>query len=339
MPDIKLSFCIPTYNRADYIRHTLTSIADQIRECNWTDGIEICVSDNASTDNTDELILEFKENYPDIIIVYSKNSKNIGADMNYLKVVEMASGDYCWLFGSDDVLAPKAISSILEEVLSDYDIILCNRIECDINLNQLRKKYWLDSEICSCVFDFSKPNEFNRYLQLSQSLGALFSYLSSIIVNRKAWNGIKFDVSFIGTAYSHAYILLSMVHQGAILKYLSKHFVLCRVGNDSFATEGIVKRMLLDLDGYGKLAEQIRDEKLSKFFLGVLRREHQCYKWLKIRVKTDSTEWDIIEHKLKVSGYNSLKIRVINILEYTKASRIVLYVADIIFRKPKGGFF
>ena len=294
MSDIKLSFCIPTYNRANYIGQTLTSIADQIVEGDWTDCIEICVSDNASTDNTVEVIRHFQVNYPSVKLIYSKNNENLGADRNYLRVVELASGEYCWLFGSDDALVTGAISRILHELQFNYDIILSNRIECDINLNRLLDRYWLDPKIGSCIYNFNDTNEIQRYFQDAHSLGALFSYLSSIVVKRASWNSIKFEESFIGTAYAHVYILLLVLLRGSILKYHLEPTVLSRGGNDSFATKGFIERMKLDLDGYRKLANLFEYAKSRRYFLRVMHREHSWTRWFRVRQLSTGKEWSLI---------------------------------------------
>ena len=73
-----LSICIPTYNRAEFLKDALDSILRQINENN-KDKVEICISDNASEDNTEELVEEYQKKSP-IPIIYHKNEKNMGAD-------------------------------------------------------------------------------------------------------------------------------------------------------------------------------------------------------------------------------------------------------------------
>ncbi|EBH2219729.1 glycosyltransferase, partial [Salmonella enterica] len=47
-----ISFCIPTYNRKEYLEELLNSINNQEK---FNLDIEICISDNASTDGTEEM--------------------------------------------------------------------------------------------------------------------------------------------------------------------------------------------------------------------------------------------------------------------------------------------
>ena len=335
MADIKLSFCIPTYNRADYIGQTLRSIATQIIEIGCADCIEICISDNASTDATDAVIQDFKADHPSVRLVLSKNSTNLGADRNYLRVVELASGEYCWLFGSDDTLVPGAICDMLQELQRNYDIILSNRIMCDMNLNRLRNQQWLDSKSGSFVYRFSDTKEIKRYLENARSLGALFSYLSSIIVRRNAWNDVRLDETFIGTAYVHVHILLSIVLSGSILKYHLEPTVLCRGGNDSFATEGIAKRYLIDLDGYQMLADHFfYGNSVRAAFKAVLRREHKWYFFVGVANKVKKQgKWDELAYKLRSFGYHPAMLYIVGKLG---ASKFVMSLARYFRHKLLG---
>ena len=51
-----LSICIPTYNRAHYLKECLGSIVAQFDDRDVRDNVEVVVSDNASPDNTRELV-------------------------------------------------------------------------------------------------------------------------------------------------------------------------------------------------------------------------------------------------------------------------------------------
>lgn len=49
---MKLSFCIPTYNRSSFLEKNLNIIVNQIEELSVENDVEILVMDNASSDNT-----------------------------------------------------------------------------------------------------------------------------------------------------------------------------------------------------------------------------------------------------------------------------------------------
>lgn len=87
---ILLSICIPTYNRSELLNETLESIVTQAAFRNGNE-IEIVVSDNCSTDNTNELMSIFCGRFPNKII-YNRNHENISYDKNYEKVLSLANG-------------------------------------------------------------------------------------------------------------------------------------------------------------------------------------------------------------------------------------------------------
>ena len=106
--NILLSICIPTYNRAKYLSICLDCIFSQI---DINDPIEIIVSDNCSSDDSINVINQYK-NHPCLRIV--KQVKNVGPIRNGAELVSnYATGKFCWYVGDDDYIMLGAISNIL----------------------------------------------------------------------------------------------------------------------------------------------------------------------------------------------------------------------------------
>jgi glycosyltransferase involved in cell wall biosynthesis len=101
---MRLSICIPTYNRADHLANCLNSIV--ICQAYSNLKFEVCISDNNSTDQTENVVRDASKI---LSIKYHKNSNNLGHARNFLKVVSMAKGNFVWLLGDDDLLLPYAI--------------------------------------------------------------------------------------------------------------------------------------------------------------------------------------------------------------------------------------
>lgn len=93
-----VSICIPTFNRANLVWRAIESAIHQNYE-----NIEIIVVDNASTDNTREVVFGYMNR--DKRIKYFRNDTNIGSGRNFLKCAEYASGFYMQALGSDDWLS------------------------------------------------------------------------------------------------------------------------------------------------------------------------------------------------------------------------------------------
>jgi len=114
---MKISICIPTYNRAESLLNCLESIA--LNQNTSLIDYEVCISDNFSNDNTEEIVQSFQKKIP---INYYRNTSNIGRVKNYLNVVNIAKGDFIWLIGDDDLLLSNAIYEIDRLIFSNNDV-------------------------------------------------------------------------------------------------------------------------------------------------------------------------------------------------------------------------
>jgi len=106
----KLSICIPTYNRYKSLKALLVKLTNQ----NLYENVQIVVSNNASTDKTDELCKSLLETYESF--KYIKQETNIGFAGNVEAVVKESDGEYIWILGDDDIPNDNAIKQILLEV-------------------------------------------------------------------------------------------------------------------------------------------------------------------------------------------------------------------------------
>ena len=116
--EIKLTIAVPTYNRCKLLKVALDSIIAQ-----WRDDIEVYVSDNASSDGTEEMMKEYCAKYP---IQYVRNSENLGADRNFLNCFRMGKGKYVHLLSDDDLLLPGAVERIIRYIEKEPDYINLN---------------------------------------------------------------------------------------------------------------------------------------------------------------------------------------------------------------------
>jgi abequosyltransferase len=116
-----LSICIPTFNRANYLKTCLTSIVEQLDHTSWAQ-IELIVIDNDSEDNTKALAEEFiNKGYP---LQYHKNDTNIGLDGNLTRAFEVANGKYVQVLGDDDLWISDKIKDLLELLVQgEYGVV------------------------------------------------------------------------------------------------------------------------------------------------------------------------------------------------------------------------
>lgn len=95
---MKISVIVPCYNCAEYVSNCINSILNQTI---GFENIELLLIDDASTDNTSDILKKYEERYPDNIgvILCEKNgrqgtARNIG--------LQYASGEYVSFVDSDD---------------------------------------------------------------------------------------------------------------------------------------------------------------------------------------------------------------------------------------------
>ncbi len=247
---IKLSICIPTYNRAAFLGEALDSVIRQA-----TDEVEIVVSDNASTDNTEALVREYQARFPRIR--YHKNPENLGADRNFLKVVELGEGEYCWLLGSDDALAEGAIAALLP-LLGNADVYLTDVRKMAFAMDRILDPHFrMLGAAPSTHYNCHDPAQLLAYFNDALYNASLFSFISALIVRRSAWQAQPVIEALMGSAWIHVARIFQMMQAGARVHYIGRPLVLNRTGNDSFhAAVGYTRRRLIDLD-YPRVARTV----------------------------------------------------------------------------------
>lgn len=246
MSDLRLSICIPTYNFGAFIGETLQSIAAQLQ-----DGVEIVVLDGGSTDDTAEVVGEFTRRHPQIR--YHRQPERGGIDRDMARTVSLARGEYCWLFGADDVMRPGALARMLDRLDGRAELLLCGVTYCSFQMEEL-----FEGEIAQISdetrFDFSAAEQRLSYFARASTTLAFFSFLGSIVFSRQRWEAIGLDERFVGSLFAHVGRLFAMIAQGVTFDYLPDSYVLTRGGNDSFMDRGIVNRYAKVIDGYHELA-------------------------------------------------------------------------------------
>ena len=103
-----LSICIPTYNRAEYLDKSLASIVSQ--EKFISEDVELVISDNASTDNTEEVVKKYQEQHKNIF--YSRNKENL-LEKNHPIVINNAHGIFRKLCNDTLIFADESIKHML----------------------------------------------------------------------------------------------------------------------------------------------------------------------------------------------------------------------------------
>ena len=132
-----LTIAIPTYNRSRYLDLCLAQICKQLPGNEQL--IELIVSDNSSTDNTEEIVKKYiSQSHP---IKYIKNKEDIGADRNIFQCYNIANSKYVLIFGDDDMLADNSINRIIATLKNDdYGVVYLKGVRGGFTAKTLRRQ-------------------------------------------------------------------------------------------------------------------------------------------------------------------------------------------------------
>lgn len=109
MSEPLVSICIPTYHRSRYLESLLTSLHDQL--AGFPHSYEIVISDNASPDDTPDVIARFASSLP---IRHYRQESNIGGAANWHFVVTRAQGEFIISLGDDDALLGEQTAQAID---------------------------------------------------------------------------------------------------------------------------------------------------------------------------------------------------------------------------------
>ncbi|QQG52624.1 MAG: glycosyltransferase family 2 protein [Candidatus Falkowbacteria bacterium] len=120
-----LSICIPTFNRAPFLKECLKSLADQFSSPLIKNRVDIFILDNQSADNTSEIVKPFIEAYDNIKYIVDSEPRKIIPGI--IKAASLADGEYVWVFSDDDLQSSDSLTTLIDFINKNHsDLILGN---------------------------------------------------------------------------------------------------------------------------------------------------------------------------------------------------------------------
>lgn len=222
-----LSICIPTLNRGRFIGETLDSIVGQL-----TSDIEVVIVDGGSTDNTAEIVRRYTDRFRTIRYIVREKlgaaPSNEGFDRDCDYAVELARGCYCWLFTDDDVIAPGALRTVVDELTNrDLDLLL---VDSEVRDMHLRRIYEPRRLRFTGRRDYS-PGDSDQFMMDS---GDLLTFVGGVIIRRASW--LERDrASFYGSGFVHVGVIYQRPQLESV-RILGQSLVQIRKGNAAWNT-------------------------------------------------------------------------------------------------------
>lgn len=157
----KISVIVPAYNIAQYLPRCLDSILNQTHK-----NLEIIVISDGSTDETNDIIIDYAQKDSRIVPVFKANS---GVSSTRNKGLDIASGDYIGFVDGDDYIEPDM-----------YELLINNAIEYNADISHCGYQMVFPSRI-DYYYDTDK-----RVLQDNET--GVYDLLSAAFVEPGIWN-------------------------------------------------------------------------------------------------------------------------------------------------------
>jgi abequosyltransferase len=183
-----LSIVIPTHNRAKFLDFLLKSHIEVFRQFS----IHVFIYNNASTDDTEQVINKWKEKYH---LISSKTNIDdvIIADKSIENALKLSNTKYRWLLVDTYYLSPELVQHVSNMVAknneTDFYILNLNNLVTDIPSSSLYEENLLLSNfstILACVGcqiyneKIINSNNFNKYTGTNYvQLGIILEYINN----------------------------------------------------------------------------------------------------------------------------------------------------------------
>lgn len=198
LPFKKLTICIPTYNRIQHLCASLDILISQVNE--KQSEVNILISDNASTDNTETIV---KERYliNSECIFYFKMPHNCGPENNFEFCVSQSNSEYVYLLGDDDLVSPFFVDTILSLLEKYKDVYFFHFNYLIVNPKSL------NTQLVNDIDGDSLLHFFDNGISFLSSYFDKPSFMSSNVFRKSCWNNLDNTNAFDG--YGWYYKVLS----------------------------------------------------------------------------------------------------------------------------------
>ncbi|KIM04249.1 MAG: hypothetical protein KN64_08655 [Sulfurovum sp. AS07-7] len=178
---MKVSIIIPTRNRSKFLKRAIDHAYYQTYA-----NTEVIISNNASSDNTSQILNELKNQYPSLNIVEHNHLLSLNEHWNKV-IIEHSSGDLILLIPDDDVLIDKDYIHRAVNLFKKYNtigLVFANYYNVNENFEVISKVEAKFNEFIPKEYFFEN---YNKTLFGIKGIGV--SHLTTLF-SRNAYNGV-----------------------------------------------------------------------------------------------------------------------------------------------------
>jgi glycosyltransferase involved in cell wall biosynthesis len=208
-PGPQLSIGLPVYNGERYLPRTFECLRAQT-----FDDYELIISDNASTDRTEEICREYAAGDPRVR--YSKRHKNVGASRNYNFVFRQSSAPIFKWVAADDEMAPTLVERCMEALAAAPDAVAAYTLAQHIDDDSVPVDTCAGTPLQHVDWDSTPSGRFRQLLEIFRKDGGASAPMFWYGVIRR--NALK-KTRMMGGYFSSDLVLLSeLMLQGRFIE-------------------------------------------------------------------------------------------------------------------------
>jgi len=215
-----VSIGIPTYNRAKFLKIAIDSALSQDYK-----NIEILVSDNNSSDETESLCLNYLKFHKNI--KYCRSNINKGPIENFKNALKCSVGEYFMWLADDDFLDKNYISTCLNRLMENRNLVIVGGISRTFGSSKegIGRYFNLEQQkpLCRILAYYWNPIDNSIYYGLMLSKHAKLSSIHNVLGS---------DWIFVA----------AMAYQGSLIT-LKETAINRRAGGASSSLKNIVKSL------------------------------------------------------------------------------------------------
>ncbi len=153
----KVSVIIPSYNMAAYLPQTIDSIINQDYQ-----SLEIIVSDDGSTDNTQAVVAEYIQRYPERIkyVLHPNGGESAARNAG----IAASDAEFLMFVDGDDLLLPGAVSSLMGKMLQ------LDQSYCLVQGEMLEVEYPSGRELRTTEFHTIAQNRYRLFTEMTNMI-------------------------------------------------------------------------------------------------------------------------------------------------------------------------
>jgi glycosyltransferase involved in cell wall biosynthesis len=226
---IKVSICIPTYSRLEYLKELVNACLSQ----SYTD-FEICISQDVTPNG---IVPEIRTYCQDLekrhpgIVKYKAQKINLGLAGNWNALLAIAEGEFIFIPGDDDLIDEKFLEKLLVPENLNADVIFCNQ-------------NFIDSEsVVLQDFTIELNNHYKRDLLINGAIAEPITVvlngsvpMSASLIRRKWFSKISFD-NLINTPELEVFLKIAV--SGGCFVYVKEQLASFRLHPASATNSGL----------------------------------------------------------------------------------------------------